>query len=138
MRSEPRSTTYGSIQHCGDEIIPDPLHFIHRLVSPVQFFRLSKDGAFRISTYDLEEAVPTLATVTPSFLGAQLFARERWPCYGSRRHSGCSHLAADTGSSQQTGSAAHLLLAAFPSLQTECFAASGPLASLAPQAVDTK
>jgi len=50
-----RRMTYRSIQHCGDKIVSNSFHFIHRLVGLVQFIRLSKDGAFRINTYDLEK-----------------------------------------------------------------------------------
>lgn len=56
--SKPSSETYRSIQHCGDKIISNSFHFIHCLVSLVQFFWFSKDGAFRIHTYNLEEQFP--------------------------------------------------------------------------------
>lgn len=56
--SKPRSMTYRSIQHCGDKIISDSFDFIHCLVSLVQFFWCSKDGAFRINTYNLEKQFP--------------------------------------------------------------------------------
>lgn len=55
---KPKSMTYKSIQYCGDKIVSDSFHFIHCLVSLVQFFWCSKDGAFRINTYNLEKQFP--------------------------------------------------------------------------------
>lgn len=55
---KPRSMTYKSIQYCGDKIVSNSFYFIHCLVSLVQFFWCSQDGAFRIDTYNLKKQFP--------------------------------------------------------------------------------
>lgn len=51
-----RCETHWSVKHSWDEVVPNALHLILGLVSLVELFRLSQDGAFRVNTNNLHRA----------------------------------------------------------------------------------